>query len=192
MNYIVCQSFRVRSIKVGNKIEYSSYATLIATIVRLFRRGRNVMYFIVTCLLRSSYQIYCSIRCILTPEQYCLFAHLYTYLCYYLYLVFSYAIGYFVFSLTIIPFFVTSKTILNCTFLEHTSTVDDHTIYASNSSSTWKSGSILYKGKSLPTKVNFFEVLRYLTYELATQQPSVELELCEIGVIGEYFINRKH
>ncbi|VDI12460.1 Hypothetical predicted protein, partial [Mytilus galloprovincialis] len=68
-------------------------------------------------------------------------------------------------------------------FGEHTSTVDDHTIYASNLSSTWKSGSILYKGKSLPTKVNFFEVLRYLTYELATQQPSVELELCEIGVI---------
>ncbi|VDI50988.1 Hypothetical predicted protein [Mytilus galloprovincialis] len=71
-------------------------------------------------------------------------------------------------------------------FVEHITTVGDHIVYASNTSSSWKNGTVLHKGKALPAEVNFFTVFRYLTFEPLhlPQQPFVILELCEIGVIG--------
>ncbi|XP_052105008.1 receptor-type tyrosine-protein phosphatase epsilon-like [Mytilus californianus] len=70
------------------------------------------------------------------------------------------------------------------TFGEHTPTEDNHTVYASNTSSSWETGTVLYDGKTLPTEINFFAVLRFLTYVPPTQDPFFVLEICEIGVIG--------
>lgn len=82
------------------------------------------------------------------------------------------------------------KTFQSNLILEHITTVGDHIVYASNTSSSWKNGTVLHKGKALPAEVNFFTVFRYLTFEPLhlPQQPFVILELCEIGVIGEFFL----
>ncbi|XP_071132256.1 uncharacterized protein [Mytilus edulis] len=69
-------------------------------------------------------------------------------------------------------------------FVEHITTVGDHIIYASNTSSSWKNGTVLYQGKAIPAEVNLSTIFRYLTFEPLPQQAFVILELCEIGVIG--------
>lgn len=84
--------------------------------------------------------------------------------------------------------FVHCKTIRNNLILEHITTVGDHIIYASNTSSSLKKGTVLYQEKALPAEVNLSTVFRYLTFELLPQQDFVILELCEIGVIGELFL----
>ncbi|CAC5418187.1 PTPRT [Mytilus coruscus] len=59
-----------------------------------------------------------------------------------------------------------------------------HTVYASNNSNTWNSGTVLYNGTFLPTEINFQAVFRFLTYVPPVRSPFTELELCEIGIIG--------
>ncbi|XP_052087932.1 multiple epidermal growth factor-like domains protein 10 isoform X2 [Mytilus californianus] len=70
------------------------------------------------------------------------------------------------------------------TFGEHTITEGNHSVYASNTSSGWKNGTVLYDGKSFPTEIGFFAVFRYLTFVSRVQHPYAMLELCEIGVVG--------
>lgn len=60
-----------------------------------------------------------------------------------------------------------------------------HIVYASNDSNTWKSGSVLYNGTFLPTELNFESVFRFLTYAPPVRFPFTELEICEIGIVGE-------
>ncbi|VDI55259.1 Hypothetical predicted protein [Mytilus galloprovincialis] len=60
-----------------------------------------------------------------------------------------------------------------------------HTIYTSNDSNTWESGTVLYNGTILPTEIHFDAVFRFLIYVPPVQNPTIELELCEIGIIGE-------
>ncbi|XP_052071242.1 multiple epidermal growth factor-like domains protein 10 isoform X3 [Mytilus californianus] len=69
-------------------------------------------------------------------------------------------------------------------FGENTTKVGSHTLYASNTSHSWKTGTILYEEQFLPTKINVSAVFRYLTYVPPVQGKSSELEICEIGIIG--------
>ncbi|VDI60957.1 Hypothetical predicted protein [Mytilus galloprovincialis] len=69
------------------------------------------------------------------------------------------------------------------TFGEINSTEGDHAVYASNTSSGWKSGTVLYKEKTLPTEIDFFSIFRYLTY-VPPGDSYTSFEICEIGVIG--------
>lgn len=77
----------------------------------------------------------------------------------------------------------------NITFsiLDDTATEGQHTIYASNTSNAWKSGTVLYNGTYLPTDINVDAVFRFITYVPPVLSPVTELELCEIGIIGAYF-----
>ncbi|CAC5395241.1 unnamed protein product [Mytilus coruscus] len=59
-----------------------------------------------------------------------------------------------------------------------------HTVYASNYSNAWNSGTVLYTGTSLPTEINFKVFFRYVTYVHPVQGPTTDLEICEIGIIG--------
>ncbi|CAG2228466.1 unnamed protein product [Mytilus edulis] len=59
-----------------------------------------------------------------------------------------------------------------------------HTVYTSNDSNTWTSGTVLYNGTILPTEIHFDAILQFLTYVPPVQNPTIELELCEIGIIG--------
>lgn len=63
-------------------------------------------------------------------------------------------------------------------------------VYASNTSSGWKSGTVLYKEKTLPTAISFFAIFRYLTY-VPPSDPDTSFEICEIGVLGEFFNQHK-
>ncbi|VDI58306.1 Hypothetical predicted protein, partial [Mytilus galloprovincialis] len=73
-----------------------------------------------------------------------------------------------------------------------TTTKGYHTVYASNDSNTWNSGTVLYNGTSLPTDIYFDVVFRVLTYVPPVNSPVTEHELCEIGIIvcddGEFGI----
>lgn len=71
--------------------------------------------------------------------------------------------------------------------LDGTTNVGHHTVYASNESNTWNNGTVLYNGTLLPTDLNFESVFRFLTYVPLVGEQSTELELCEIGIIGEYY-----
>ncbi|XP_076114506.1 uncharacterized protein LOC143082356 [Mytilus galloprovincialis] len=64
-----------------------------------------------------------------------------------------------------------------------TTTEGHHTVYASNDSNTWNSGTVLYNGTSLPTNIYFDVVFRVLTYIPPVNSPVTEHELCEIGII---------
>ncbi|CAG2195954.1 unnamed protein product [Mytilus edulis] len=64
-----------------------------------------------------------------------------------------------------------------------TTTEGHHTVYASNTSNTWNSGTVLYNGTYLPNEINFDAVFRVLTYVPPVHSPFIELELCEIGII---------
>ncbi|XP_063399962.1 multiple epidermal growth factor-like domains protein 10 [Mytilus trossulus] len=65
-----------------------------------------------------------------------------------------------------------------------TTTEGYHTVYASNTSNKWTSGTVLYNGTSLPNEIKFQSVFRFLTYVPPVGNQSSELELCEIGIIG--------
>ncbi|XP_052071237.1 multiple epidermal growth factor-like domains protein 10 isoform X2 [Mytilus californianus] len=73
---------------------------------------------------------------------------------------------------------------VHITFGESTTREGIHTIYASNTSTSWKSGTILYKETSLPSEINLHAVFRYLTYESSVESFFSELEVCEIGIVG--------
>ncbi|VDI27171.1 Hypothetical predicted protein [Mytilus galloprovincialis] len=70
------------------------------------------------------------------------------------------------------------------TFGESTTREGNHTLYASNTSTSWQSGTILYKETSLPSEINVYAVFRYLTYESPVEGLFSELEVCEIGIVG--------
>ncbi|CAC5417491.1 unnamed protein product [Mytilus coruscus] len=70
------------------------------------------------------------------------------------------------------------------TFGESTAKEGNHTIYASNTSTSWKIGIILYKGNTLPSEINFNAIFRYLTYVPPAKGTVSELEVCEIEIIG--------
>ncbi|CAC5412432.1 PTPRT [Mytilus coruscus] len=59
-----------------------------------------------------------------------------------------------------------------------------HTVYSSNNSDTWHSGTVLYNGTVLSIDIKFEAVFRFLTYVPSVQSPVTDLELCEIGIIG--------
>lgn len=64
-------------------------------------------------------------------------------------------------------------------------TEGNYTVYASNTSTSWKTGHVLYYGNNLPAEIKFIAVLRYLTFVPQVQLQDYILELCEIGIIGE-------
>ncbi|CAC5421897.1 Tyrosine-protein kinase receptor Tie-1,Tyrosine-protein kinase Shark,Melanoma receptor tyrosine-protein kinase,Ack-related non-receptor tyrosine kinase,Tyrosine-protein kinase ZAP-70,Vascular endothelial growth factor receptor 1,Receptor tyrosine-protein kinase erbB-4,Tyrosine-protein kinase SYK,Tyrosine-protein kinase Fer [Mytilus coruscus] len=59
-----------------------------------------------------------------------------------------------------------------------------HTIYASNSSGDPEKGTVLYRGASLPKNISTNSAFRYLTYIQPIESALVELEICEIGIVG--------
>ncbi|VDI84210.1 Hypothetical predicted protein [Mytilus galloprovincialis] len=63
-------------------------------------------------------------------------------------------------------------------------TEGNYTVYASNTSTSWKTGHVLYYGNNLPAEIKFIAVLRYLTFVPQVQLQDYILELCEIGIIG--------
>ncbi|CAC5417485.1 unnamed protein product [Mytilus coruscus] len=69
-------------------------------------------------------------------------------------------------------------------FSESTTREGNHTFYASNTSTSWQFGTILYKETSLPTEIHFNAVFRYLTYVPPVKKAISELEVCEIGIVG--------
>ncbi|CAG2230249.1 unnamed protein product [Mytilus edulis] len=69
-------------------------------------------------------------------------------------------------------------------FGESTTREGNHTLYASNTSTSWKSGTILYKETSLPSEIKLYAVFRYMTYESPVEGLLPELEVCEIGIVG--------
>ncbi|VDI77999.1 Hypothetical predicted protein [Mytilus galloprovincialis] len=73
---------------------------------------------------------------------------------------------------------------VHITFGESTTREGNHTLYASNTSTSWQSGTILYKETSLPSEINLYAVFRYLTYESPVEGLFSELEVCEIGIVG--------
>ncbi|CAC5376552.1 PTPRT [Mytilus coruscus] len=59
-----------------------------------------------------------------------------------------------------------------------------HTIYASNSSREPEKGTVLYHGASLPQNISTNAVFRFLTFVPDTKSAVIELEICEIGIVG--------
>ena len=76
-------------------------------------------------------------------------------------------------------------------FAEHNTKVGNHSLYASNTSNSWKTGTILNEDHFLPSKINVSAVFRYLTYEPPVQDTSSELEVCEIGILGKILFCQK-
>ncbi|VDI44159.1 receptor-type tyrosine-protein phosphatase T [Mytilus galloprovincialis] len=70
------------------------------------------------------------------------------------------------------------------TFGVGTTSGGHHTVYASNTSNNWTSGTVLYNSTNLPVDVSFSAVFRYLTYVPPVQGGFSELEICEIGILG--------
>ncbi|CAC5360073.1 PLXNA [Mytilus coruscus] len=60
----------------------------------------------------------------------------------------------------------------------------NHTVHASNASSTWENGAVLYRGESLPTMINVDVICRYIIYVSSIQDQFSDLEVCEIGIVG--------
>ncbi|VDI18885.1 Hypothetical predicted protein [Mytilus galloprovincialis] len=73
---------------------------------------------------------------------------------------------------------------LHILFGELTTKVGSHTLYASNTSNNFKTGTMVYEGQFLPTRINVRAVFRYLTYVPPVHGKSSVLEVCEIGIIG--------
>ncbi|CAC5418190.1 PTPRT [Mytilus coruscus] len=67
---------------------------------------------------------------------------------------------------------------------EGTTKEGHHTVYSSNNSNTWNSGTVLYNGTYVSTEINFTAFFRFLTYVPPVHNPFTDLELCEIGIIG--------
>lgn len=86
-------------------------------------------------------------------------------------------------------YYILFKVSINITLilivLDSTTKEGLHTVYASNNSNTWNSGTVLYNKTVLPSDIKFEAVFRYLTYVLSAQSQDTNLELCEIGIIGE-------
>ncbi|VDI45795.1 receptor-type tyrosine-protein phosphatase T [Mytilus galloprovincialis] len=59
-----------------------------------------------------------------------------------------------------------------------------YTIYASNSSRDPEKGFCLSRGQHLPKNISTNSAFRYLTYMPSIKSESVELEICEIGIVG--------
>lgn len=67
-----------------------------------------------------------------------------------------------------------------------------HTIYTSNFSGSPEQGAVLYQVESLTQHIRIIAVFRYLTLVPAMNSSFIELEICEIGLVGEFIIyNRK-
>lgn len=63
----------------------------------------------------------------------------------------------------------------------------NHTIYVSNSSSSSsENGTVVYSSETLPTDIIETTVFRYLTFEARFQEPNILIEICEIGIVGEW------
>ncbi|XP_063398426.1 uncharacterized protein LOC134683184 [Mytilus trossulus] len=59
-----------------------------------------------------------------------------------------------------------------------------HTIYASNSSGDPKEGTVLYHGEWLPQSISTNATVRYLTFVPDNKSSVIELDICEIGIVG--------
>ncbi|XP_076111595.1 uncharacterized protein LOC143079627 [Mytilus galloprovincialis] len=59
-----------------------------------------------------------------------------------------------------------------------------HTIYASNSSVDPEKGTVLYHEESLPQHISTNAIFRYLTFVPDNKSAEMELEICEIGIVG--------
>ncbi|VDH90184.1 receptor-type tyrosine-protein phosphatase A [Mytilus galloprovincialis] len=59
-----------------------------------------------------------------------------------------------------------------------------YTIYASNSSRDPEKGTVLSRGLHLPKNITTNFAFRYLTYMPSIKSASVDLEICEIGIVG--------
>lgn len=78
---------------------------------------------------------------------------------------------------------------LPCIMFSVNSTVDSlgHQIYSSNSSGDPENENRLYRGGRLPPKITTRSAFRYLTYIPSVKTASAEIEICEIGIVGEYW-----
>lgn len=63
-----------------------------------------------------------------------------------------------------------------------------YTIYASNSSGDPENGTVLYHWDSLSQKISTNTIFRYLIFVPDKKSAVIEIEMCEIGIVGEYFI----
>lgn len=75
--------------------------------------------------------------------------------------------------------------------LETTTKDGPHIVFASNNSNVWNTGTVLYNGTDLPTTINFHAVCRYLTFIHSIKTQTSNLEICEIGIVGEFFFSIK-
>lgn len=62
-----------------------------------------------------------------------------------------------------------------------------HAVYASNHSDDPAMGSVLYQGGTLPRNISFNAAFRYLIFIPSIKNALLELEICEIGIVGEYW-----
>lgn len=63
-----------------------------------------------------------------------------------------------------------------------------HAVYASNHSDDPAKGTVLYQGGTLPRNISFNAAFRYLIILSSIKSALLELEICEIGIVGEYGI----
>lgn len=62
----------------------------------------------------------------------------------------------------------------------------NHTIYATNYSTIWETGAILYRNESLPTMIKVDVICRYIIYASTILDHFSDLEVCEIEIVGEW------
>lgn len=67
----------------------------------------------------------------------------------------------------------------------------EHTVYASNYSRGPEKGNLLYRGAHLPNRISTNSACKYLTYIPSIKRAVLELEICEIGIVGEYLIRNE-
>lgn len=71
--------------------------------------------------------------------------------------------------------------------LENTALGGYHTIYASNTSDfSSENKTVIYKNESLANEIKIRAVFRYLSYISPNQSTNYSLNICEIGIVGEY------
>lgn len=64
-----------------------------------------------------------------------------------------------------------------------------HTVYVSNTSGVQENK--IYSNESVPSKISVNAVFRYLIYKHLQKGEKNCLEVCEIGIVGEYFNRTK-
>ncbi|XP_071176446.1 uncharacterized protein [Mytilus edulis] len=79
---------------------------------------------------------------------------------------------------------VTIVTEIHITFTVNTTQKINHTIYASNDSTIWENGAILYRNESLPSMIKVDVICRYIIYASTIRDHFSDLEVCEIGIVG--------